>query len=1708
MDRINQIITNEKHLDSLFPLTEGQKGLWFLHQLYPLSDRYNMPFTFRISSKVRPEILTIILRKFIMRHEVLRSTFHEMDGKPIQRIHPEVEDIAINEVDVTNYEYLRLCERVEQLAKIPFDLEKGPLVRASFLKGHEKGPILMLVFHHLIFDGASLSIMMDELEMLYRIELGDKESVLPPILAEFNEFQQWQSDWLNSEDAEDSWLFWKSRLQSARHEMILPEKKCKQQEIETANIEGAIHKVVIDKCVVSGLKDISVANNCSEYVVWLTAFFVLLYRYSGEKDLVVGTPVKGRPEVEFDEIVGYFVNLIPLSFKIDRKESFAQLLQRLKIEVYQGLAHGDFPLSEIISRLGIEDNRGDSTLFQVRFVWTVEDNSATAQNDLLSLKILPLAHQSGDENFGLEVLVLNDQVECVFKYRKDKFEEETIIQLAENFQCLLADIINNQKTEICHLQLLDQQQKHFLIHTLNDCRKDYPIVQCIHEQFEQQVANTPDNVALVFEEQQLTYAELNHKANRLAHYLREQGVMPDTLVGICVERSVEMVIGLLAILKAGGAYVPLDPSYPQSRLDYMIEDSGISLLLTQEALLTCVDTDSLKAVLLDEKIFQQVLQGYSKVNPQRPSQLSPDNLAYVIYTSGSTGQPKGVMVEHNNIVRLLESTHEDFKFCQTDVWTLFHSYAFDFSVWEIWGALVYGGRLIVVPHWISRSYDDFYQLLIDEKVTVLNQTPISFSQVSFVDAQKKNDLSLRVVIFGGEALNLRSLSDWVERHGDDAPQLVNMYGITETTVHVTYRRITAQDIMENQGSLIGHPLSDLSFYILDEGLSPVPMGVGGEIFVGGNGVSRGYLNRIELTQSRFIDSPFNAGQRLYRTGDLARYLKGGDIEYLGRIDDQVKIRGFRIELGEIEHQLSELAMIKSSLVIVIEDVLEQKQLVAYVIAEDKDIKESDLITCIRENLEVVLPDYMVPAFFVVMDEFPLTTNGKVDRKALPAPDASQSYGVYVSPATATEIKLAQIWANLLNLKLNDLSATANFFECGGHSLLSVRLVAEIRAEFGVELAIRNIFNVSQLSLMAQFIDSSGNQSTRLQVAAIQHRSNRQSLSFAQQRLWFIDQMDGGSSQYNMAGSMRVKGLFNESVAEQAFSRIIERHETLRTVFVNSEEGPMQVIRDQFSFKLTRIDLTHLSPERQDIELRQATTEDAAKVFDLSEDLMVRVSFIRLSAEEGGLLFNMHHIASDGWSVGVFVKEFAHQYESILNHQPNPYEPLSIQYADYAHWQRKWLAGEVLEEQLSYWEKQLADLPQVHGLPLERVRPKDQTFKGEQVEFTTDLAMMNALKKLALSHNATLFMALHGAFSLLISRHSNSTDIVMGTPVANRLQKELEPLIGFFVNTLVLRADCSGNPSFSDYLNHIKTVNLDAQANQDVPFEHLVERLKPARSTSHSPLFQIMLSMDNNDNTKMKLPGLVLSSLEATGVVAKFELTLHAKETEQGLYFNFEYNSDLFDVGTIERLSAHFNILLQSIVDNPNGLIAELPMLSEQEQHYLLHTLNDTQVDYPQDQCIHELFEEQVIKTPDNVALVFEEQQLTYAELNHKANRLAHYLREQGVKADILVGICVERSLEMVVGILAILKAGGAYVPLDPSYPQSRLDYMVADSGIKLLLTQYHLKERLEAESLKILELDDESLQQTLQAYSAINLLRAKVQSPDNLAYVIYTSGDG
>uniref|UniRef100_UPI002E1C80A7 amino acid adenylation domain-containing protein n=1 Tax=Sinorhizobium kostiense TaxID=76747 RepID=UPI002E1C80A7 len=1084
-----------------------------------------------------------------------------------------------------------------------------------------------------------------------------------------------------------------------------------------------------------------------------------------------------------------------------------------------------------------------------------------------------------------------------------------------------------------------------------------------------------------------------------------------------------------------------------------------------------------------------------------------------MYTSGSTGTPKGVMVEHAQIVRLFEATRSWYDFNERDVWCLFHSFSFDFSVWELWGALRYGGRLVLVPRHIARSAPDFYNLVCKSSVTVLNQTPSAFK--ALIEAERKSGVrnQLRYVIFGGEALEPSSLRPWFERHSEHAPRLINMYGITETTVHVTYRPLNKSDTSSSCGP-IGERIPDLRIYLLDQFGAPVPFGAVGELYIGGAGVARGYLNRPELTAERFLADPFSgkADDRMYRTGDLARYLPDGNLEFLGRNDEQVKIRGFRIEPGEIAARLLEHALVGDAAVVARQDATGDKRLVAYVVAKTTDGSDeadgAELAAALRVHLAALLPDYMVPAAFVRLDVLPLTPNGKLDRKALPVPD-DEAYARrgYEAPRGEIEMLLAGIWAQLLGIER--IGRHDNFFELGGHSLLAVRLLARLTQAFAVELPLATLFAKPTLADLALSVGEVLNGSGAQAAPAIMPvgRAGALALSYSQQRLWFLAQLDEDSTNYNIPLGWRLRGRLDHAAWRRSLDQLFARHEALRSVFVAPQGRPrVELLPADAGLPVTEHDLQELP--HADAVLADLYHDEARTPFDLARGPLIRGRLIRLADDDHVFLLTQHHIVADGWSMGVLMRELSQLYRAFAAGRADPLLPLAIQYPDYAAWQRQWLSGERLQAQAQYWRDSLSGAPARLALPTDRPRPAQQSFAGASVPVVIDQDLTRGLKRLSRQHGTTLFMTVLAAWAAVLSRLSGQDDLVIGVPSANRGRREIEELIGFFVNTLAVRIDLSGEPSVSDLLERTRRTALAAQEHQDLPFEQVVEIVQPPRALDHTPLFQVMLAWQNNSVGSLDLPGLRLEAAGEGLDQVKFDLELNLGDQGEVIAGTLGYATALFDRATIERQRGYLLALLRAMVADAEQPVGRIDILPADERRYLLEELNRTEADYPSELCVHELFEAQVRRAPDAVALVFEGQSISYDALNARANRLAHHLIGLGVKPDQPVAICLERSPTMVVGLLAILKAGGAYLPLDQAYPCARLNQVLDDAAPRLMLCDAAGREALGAEaiaSLTVIDLSDGELSWAGQPADDPDPHALGLTS-SHLAYVIYTSG--
>ncbi|WP_345891925.1 amino acid adenylation domain-containing protein [Burkholderia sp. Ap-962] len=1669
--------------DDELPLSFAQQRLWFLAQLDGVSATYHIPLALRLQGRLDAAAWQRALDTLLDRHEALRSTFVTVQGQPQVRLLPVGTALPVTHHDLRDApDAQQLLQAISaQEAHTPFDLEHGPLIRARLIRLSEDEHAFLLTQHHIVSDGWSFEVLLRELQALYGAYLDGRPDPLAPLAIQYPDYAAWQRQWLTGERLQAQGEYWRQTLADAPTLLDLPTDHPRPAQ---QSFVGAHVPMRLDAELTQALRRLAQAHGATLFMTVMAAWAAVLARLSGQQDIVIGTPSANRNRQEVEPLIGFFVNTLALRLDLSGTPDAAALLARVRHAALAAQDHQDLPFEQIVEIVNPPRNLEHAPLFQVMFSWQSQQGTSLP---LPELEVTALPPDYDTVKFDLELALEEngDEIFGTLSYSTALFDRATIERQAGYLRAMLRAMSRDETQAVDHVDILPPEERKLLLVDWNATQADYPEQHCIHQSFEQQVERTPDAVALVFEEQTLSYTQLNERANQLAHELIALGVQPDSRVAICVERSSAMLVGLLAILKAGGAYVPLDPAYPGERLAHILIDADPGIVLVDTAGRAALGQDALDGrCLLDPN----ALPDRPTMNPVVPG-LTSRHLAYVIYTSGSTGKPKGVMVEHRQVLNFLSAMATAPGIHSRDRLLAITSMSFDIAALELYLPLGKGATVVLAARRDVMDPLALHDLIVRQRISMLQATPAIWRTLL---AQPDIKLPL-VALCGGEALQ----ADLSLRLQAATRQVWNLYGPTETAIWSTVLPVRDDPARKLPASAIGRPIANTRIYLLDEHGQPVPTGAVGELHIGGDGVARGYLNRPELTAERFVRDPFagDVEARMYRTGDLARYLPDGNIEYLGRNDFQVKIRGFRIELGEIEARLANHPAVREAVVLAIGDGAD-KRLVVYVVAEH----DEQLVGALRSHLGAQLPDYMVPAAFVRLDALPLTPNGKVDRRALPAPDQSAlARQAYEAPQGEIECALAEIWAELLGVE--KVSRHDSFFALGGHSLLAVRLVGRIAA-LGTELPLAKLFASPTLAGLAALITNRLDQgAAALPLITPVSRDGELPLSFAQQRLWFLAQLDGVSATYHIPLALRLRGRLDATAWQRALDTLLDRHEALRSTFVTVQGQPqVRLLPVGTALPVMHHDLRDAPDVQQ--QLQAISAQEAHAPFDLERGPLIRARVIRLSEDEHAFLLTQHHIVSDAWSFEVLLGELQALYGAYLDGLPDPLAPLAIQYPDYAAWQRQWLTGERLQAQGEYWRQTLADAPALIDLPTDHPRPAQQSFAGAHVPVCLDAELTQALRRLAQAHGVTLFMTVMAAWAAVLARLSGQQDIVIGTPSANRNRQEVEPLIGFFVNTLALRLDLSGTPDAAALLARVRHAALAAQDHQDLPFEQVVEVVNPPRNLEHSPLFQVMLSWQFRQGTSLQLPELEVAPLPPSQDTVKFDLELAFEESDDGIAGVLGYSTALFERATIERHLAYLQAMLRAMARDETQAIDHVDILPPEERKRLLSDWNATQADYPEQHCIHQSFEQQVERTPDAVALVFEEQTLSYAQLNERANQLAHELIALGVQPDSRVAICVERSSAMLVGLLAILKAGGAYVPLDPAYPGERLAHILIDADPGIVLVDTAGRAALGQDALDGRRLlDPNALHDRPTTNPVVPGLTSR-----HLAYVIYTSG--
>ncbi|HNP27631.1 MAG TPA: amino acid adenylation domain-containing protein [Nitrospirales bacterium] len=1695
--------------EALAPVAYEQERMWILQQTTPDSPVYNKSFAVRIRGNLEVEALRRSLQALEERHDPLRTTFAWLADHLEQQVHPTSE-WPLTPEDLRSLPPSEREDRWQTLAgeeaSRVFDLNRGPVWRVRLFQLKDTEHVLLLTFHHICLDEWSLSIFGEELSQLYQGFVLGHSITLPPLPCRYIDYARRQRQELESGVADIQLTYWRKKLGGEVPVLTLPidyPRPSAQQE------QGATEKRLLNGRLLDRLKKLSGDKQITLFMTLLGAFQILLSRYSGQEDIVVGTPFAMRDLSKFQGLMGLFQNTLVLRGDLSGQPTVEEMLTRVRKMSLEAYAHSNVPFQKVVQALRRQQEKGNANLFNVMFV---VNNLGEQPISLDSLETILLPISTGTAKFDLTLFLEGKPtgLQAVMEYRTDLFRAETIQRMLGNFEVLLEKMITHPELRIDELPLQTNSDRHQTLVEWNQTAADFPRSLCIHQLVEDQVTRTPETVALVFGDEHLTYGELNRRANQVAHHLQRLGVGSETGVGLYMSRSIEMVIGLLGILKAGGVYVPLDPGYPTERLRFMLQDVKPAVVLTNRELEDDLDGLPFHTVHMNEMMTS------AENGPTPFCPATPHHLAYFLFTSGSTGQPKAVAIRHQTLVNLVVWQNAQSGRGAGACTIQFSSLNFDVSLQEIFSSLCGGGMLLIISEETRRDLPALAHLIHEQRVTkIFSPFVVLEGLIQALLALKTSPTWLLEFVTAGEQLRITpSMVQLFERLSESI--LVNQYGPTEAHVVSEYTlRGNPSDWMVYPP--IGRPIANTQLYILDDRMNPVPIGVRGELYISGEGLARGYWSRPGLTAEKFLPHPFahQAGTRLYKTGDWARYGHDGQIGFLGRRDHQVRIRGYRIELGEIENTLEQHASVSHAIALVRENRPGDKHLVAYIVPTHGRVPDS---RGLREALALTLPDYMVPSAFVVLKQLPLTPSGKIDRKALPVPErADRTQGMTdVGPRTPMEQTLVTIWQEVLGLE--QVGIHDNFFELGGHSLLATQVIWRLRTQLQVEIKLRSFFQVPTVAGLAAILTPSVDPESQAIVPPLTPcgRTNPLPLSFAQQRLWFLDQWEPNSALYNVSSVFRLRGLFQVNALRNALRALVERHESLRTIFHVVDDMPCQHILDLEKLAnpgLTILEVPAKAGETRDATVQRMITEEIGRPFDLTRGPLFRARLLPITETEAVFILTLHHIITDGWSMKVFFKELADLYAAEITGTPANLAALPIQYADYAVWQRQCVQGEELDRQLTYWRTQLAEAPPSLELPTDFPRPLQLSNRGDTLSFTLPPVLTESLDSLSRHEGVTLFMTLLTVFQLLLFRYTGQKDILIGTPIAGRTHIHLEGLIGYFANTLVLRARFEGQPTFQDMLDQVKETCLNAYAHQDLPFEKLVEAMQPVRDPSRHPLFQVMFQLQHAESTnELNLLNLDVVPLPQFRQTAKFDLSLGLVRRGKTLNGTVIFNTELFEPETISRLATHYQTLLEGLLADPSCPVSRLPLLQEAERRQLLLEWNPPLPPDSIPPTVQEMFEAQAARSPDAVAIICEDEQFTYEALNQKVNQVAHYLVGHGVGPEVRVAVCLERSINLLIALLGIVKAGGVYVPLDPSTPFDRMTYMFTDARVRLVLTQSSLLKHFQEQKPSItfepplqpqwVPIDDPTF--ALYPYHPLNP-RPNV-SGDNLAYIIYTSG--
>lgn len=1683
--------------DQTLELSLTQEALWMLDRMEPDLPTYTSFPAVRIEGELDVDAISRAFDEIVRRHEVLRTSFPELRGRPVLRIEPARKG-ALDIVDLRNKSADEQRETLAELVRAwrqPIDLTRGPAVRATLVRLEDQQALALLAMHHIVYDGWSFGIFLHELNVLYEAFRRGESSPLPELTVQFADFAAWQRSRLQGLLLDRLASYWKQQLADLQP-LELPTDRPRPAILEA---HQSVMPLVLPADLRSRVEQLGRREGVTPFMIYLAAFQLLLARYSRQDDIAVGSPVANRMRLELEPLIGYFINVVVLRTKLDGEPTFSELLQRVRKTTMEAFEHQELTFDRVVAEVRPPRDLSRHPLFQAMFVLQAEAEPTWPEG----LRVTPWEEAPPtvpSDRFDLTLTLQPDSsgVSGTIVFNSDLFESSTIERFGQHYCRLLESLVEAPQQSISRARCVDADEQQRIASLSQGPSRAIDEPACVHDRIAARAQQTPAADAVVHEDRRWTYGELNATANQLARHLRSLGAGPGKTVAIQLDRSPEMIAAMLGVLKAGAAYLPLDPNQPTNRTAYMVEDAAPCAVVTSTTLAERLPAGVPAVVCLDRDA--DAISAWDR--DDLPSAAGPNDAAYVIYTSGSTGQPKGVVIEHRALGNYVDAAIEQYELQPADRVLQFASFSFDAHVEEVFPTLARGATLVLRTEDMLAAYSTFARHVERLALTFIT-LPTAFwhELVASMGADPRPlPASLRLVVIGGEAVDPRRVAGWFDKMGERI-RLVNTYGPTEATVVATAADLTPAVASEARLP-IGRPLANMSAYVLDEKLQPVPIGVPGELYLGGRSIARGYLNRPELTAERFLADPWSSepGARMYRTGDLVRWRADGQLEYLGRTDYQIKLRGYRVELPEIEQALKQHPLIEEAVVLPHTLATNDVRLAAYyVVARGASLTPTELRDCLRSQL----PDFMIPAAFMPLDTLPLTTSGKINRQALPAPDWRQVEvrRQYTAPRNEREKAVADVWASVL--QVDRVSIHDDFFDLGGHSLLAMQLISRLNETFQVNLSLRALFEDPTVALIAERIEQLQDRNIR-ELPAIERTAQPDDLplSHGQESLWLISNLESGTSAYTVFPAVRLVGRLDLDALERAFNELRRRHDMLRTTFPTVNGHAVQRVVPYAPESVAVHDWRDHSPARQQTELQRLIAAESSRPIDLERGPLVRAMLVRLRDDEHVLVLGLHHIVYDGWSLRVLSRELFTLYQAFRQGQPSPLADLPIQYGDYAVWQRERLQGPYYDQLVRYWSEQLRGVSPLQ-LPFDRP-PTGQP--GVRANLTREISPEVTQRILSLGKRAgaTTFVTILSAFEALLYRYTGQDDFAIGTPISGRVRPETEKLIGFFVNSLAIRSDVADNPSFRELVAAVRRRVLEGFDHQEMPMERLVWELNPPREPGRNPIYQVFCAyQEPQDQNQYKLPDLEVRTLHVPmNLPAMFDLSITFSEREGGLDVNFNYNSALFDEGTVRGMLDSFEVLLASAAEEPETPISELPLITPQESRRLTQEWSGEDEEFSELACIHELFERAAAQYPDQVAVVYGDEKLTYSELDARANQLAHRLQREGVGHESLVALYMDRTPQAIIAMLATLKAGGAYLPLDTDSPVDRTAMMLADSEPAVVVMDRPLPGHTLPPTTRILDLQRE----------AADLAREPISKPpcpatlDSVCYMIYTSG--